>query len=128
MSEKEVKKVKVADSADLAEGERLVVDIDTTTIGLFRVKGNVYAYKNSCPHQGGPVCQGLIIPRVLENIDENKEAHGMRYDSENLHIVCPWHGSEFRITSGEHATLSKMRLRAYPVSEEGGDIYVEISK
>ena len=53
----------------MPEGGRLVVDVGETTIGIFRVDGNLYAYLNKCAHQGGPVCQGKIIPRVNEVID-----------------------------------------------------------
>ena len=45
---------------------RLVVDIGDTTVGIFRVGGKLFAYENSCPHMGGPVCQGLVIPAVRE--------------------------------------------------------------
>ena len=68
----------------MPEGGRLVVDVGETTIGIFRVGGNLYAYLNKCAHQGGPVCQGKIIPRVNEVIDEGGESHGFAFDEANL--------------------------------------------
>src|SRR5260370_1382079 len=59
------------DSADLAEGGRLVVDVGGTSVGIFRVEGKLYAYLNVCMHMGGPACQGKILPRELDAIDED---------------------------------------------------------
>src|SRR5688572_30928605 len=53
-----------ARSDGIPEGGRLVVDIGDNTVGIFRVRGQLFAYENTCPHMGGPVCQGLIIPAV----------------------------------------------------------------
>jgi nitrite reductase/ring-hydroxylating ferredoxin subunit len=47
------------------ERGRLVVDCGGTSIGIFRLDGVLHAYENLCPHAGGPVCQGLMIPPGL---------------------------------------------------------------
>jgi nitrite reductase/ring-hydroxylating ferredoxin subunit len=113
-------------SADVPELGRLVVDVGQRTIGIFRVDGKLYAYDNVCPHQGGPVCQGKIMPKVRENIDANHQAHGMTYDRAEMHIVCPWHGSEFLIKTGGHATAADIGLTAVGVQEQIGVIYVSL--
>ncbi|MEU7144625.1 Rieske 2Fe-2S domain-containing protein [Nocardia sp. NPDC046473] len=118
--------VVVADSGDVAERGRLIVDIGDDTIGIFRIDGRLYAYHNVCPHQGGPACQGRIIPKVREVLDDQKRARGMRFDESEMHVVCPWHGSEFVITTGEHATKPNFRLSAVEVTETGGKIHVRI--
>jgi len=88
----------------------------------------LYAYDNVCPHQGGPVCQGKIMPKVRENIDANNQAHGMTYDRAEMHIVCAWHGSEFLIKTGGHATATEigLTLTAVDVQEQNGVIYVSL--
>jgi nitrite reductase/ring-hydroxylating ferredoxin subunit len=116
--------VAVGRSTDIAELGRLVVDVGDRTIGIFRVGGRLYAYDNVCAHQGGPVCQGKIMPKVCESIDAHHRAHGMIYDRTEMHIVCPWHGTEFVITTGCHATASDIRLTAVDVCEHEGEIYV----
>ena len=115
-------------SADVPELGRLVVDVGQRTIGIFRVDGKLYAYDNVCPHQGGPVCQGKIMPKVRENIDANNQAHGMTYDRAEMHIVCAWHGSEFLIKTGGHATATEigLTLTAVDVQEQNGVIYVSL--
>jgi nitrite reductase/ring-hydroxylating ferredoxin subunit len=108
------------------EGGRLVVDVGETTIGIFRTGGNLYAYLNKCAHQGGPVCQGKIIPRVNEVIDERGESHGFAFDEAHLHIVCPWHGFEYDIKTGVHPGRPSARLIRVPVEEAADGIYVTV--
>src|SRR5437899_2875632 len=91
--------VLVGRTEDIPELGRLVVDVGERTVGIFRVQGRLYAYDNICAHQGGPVCQGKILPKVRENLDADMQAHGMVYDRSEMHIVCPWHGSEYVITT-----------------------------
>jgi nitrite reductase/ring-hydroxylating ferredoxin subunit len=108
------------------EGGRLVVDVGETTIGIFRTGGKLYAYLNKCAHQGGPVCQGKIIPRVTEVIDKGGESHGFAFDESSLHIVCPWHGFEYDIKTGAHPGRRSARLIAVAVEEAAEGIYVTV--
>ena len=108
------------------EGGRLVVDVGETTIGIFRTGGRLYAYLNKCAHQGGPVCQGKIIPRVNEVIDERGESHGFKFEEEDLHIVCPWHGFEYSIKTGVHPGRASARLISVLVEEGSDGIYVTV--
>jgi nitrite reductase/ring-hydroxylating ferredoxin subunit len=114
------------EAALVAERGRLVIDVGGTTVGIFRVDGKLYAYENVCPHQGGPVCQGLIIDAVREVLDEGKVSLGMAFDADEPHIVCPWHGYEFRIATGRHAAVDRIGLRTIPVEEIGGRVYVVV--
>lgn len=111
-------------SSDLSERGRLVVDAGETSIGIFRVDGELHAFENRCPHVGGPVCQGLMVPRVVELLDEKRAIAGSVFDETDMHIACPWHGSEFSIRTGVHAGFADIKLRRVPVEEVGGRIYV----
>jgi nitrite reductase/ring-hydroxylating ferredoxin subunit len=115
-----------AESADIPEHGRLVVDIGDVTIGIFRVGGRLFAYENSCPHMGGPVCQGLVIPAVRELLDEHKASRGYAFDDSEMRIVCPWHGYEFAIETGSHPAKPSIRLKPVQVDEEDGRVYVSI--
>ena len=114
----------VGPSDRVADGGRLVVDVGDLTIGIFRVAGRLYAYENTCPHQGGPVCQGTLLPGVVEVINEARVALGFTFDEGDARIVCPWHGYEYRIETGCHPAKASIRLQAVPVHEENGVIYV----
>jgi nitrite reductase/ring-hydroxylating ferredoxin subunit len=105
---------------------RLVVDIGHTTVGIFRVNGRLVAYENTCPHMGGPVCQGLIIPAVREIVDDRRVSTGYAFDESEMRIVCPWHGYEFSIETGAHPARSSIRLRPVDVEEANGDVYVTL--
>ena len=108
------------------EGGRLVVDVAAKTIGIFRVEGKLYAWENTCPHQGGPVCQGKIIARVKEVIDAGGESRGFAFDESSLHIVCPWHGFEYNIKTGVHPGRPAARLISVAVEEAADGIYVTV--
>ena len=113
-------------SSDVPEQGRLVVDVAGQTVGIFRVKGRLYAYENTCPHQGGPVCQGLVIPAVRELVNNDNVSTGYAFDEDEMRIVCPWHGYEFGIESGSHPAKAEIRLQPVPVSEENGVVYVTL--
>jgi nitrite reductase/ring-hydroxylating ferredoxin subunit len=108
------------------EGGRLVVDIGEKTIGIFRVAGKLYAWENRCAHQGGPVCQGKIIPRVTEIIEPGGESRGFAFDESRLHIVCPWHGFEYDIRTGVHPGRPAAKLIRVAVEEAADGIYVTV--
>ena len=111
--------IRICSSADVPEQGRLVVDLDAQTVGLFRLDGKLFAYDNVCPHQGGPVCQGTLLPRVVEN------STGSAFHPTDRHIVCPWHGFEFDIRTGVHAGGGAFRLTPLTVEEARGEVFVQ---
>jgi nitrite reductase/ring-hydroxylating ferredoxin subunit len=113
-------------SESIPEKGRLVVDVGEKTVGLFRVNGRLFAYENTCPHMGGPVCQGLIIPAVRELINDKQVSTGYAFDESEMRIVCPWHGYEFKIETGSHPAKESIRLKAVAVEEAGGEVYVTL--
>ena len=110
---------------DVLEGGRVVVDVDGVEIGIFRVDGRLHAWENRCVHAGGPVCQGKLMNRVVERLDAEKRSLGDDF-SDALHIVCPWHGYEYDVRTGEHPADSRLRLRRVDVEERGGEILVRL--
>jgi nitrite reductase/ring-hydroxylating ferredoxin subunit len=117
----------LAGSSDgIPEKGRLVVDIGDRTVGIFRVGGRLFAYENRCPHMGGPVCQGLIIPAVREVLNDRQVSTGYAFDESEMRIVCPWHGYEYSIETGSHPAKESIRLKRVAVEEEGGDVYVTL--
>jgi len=93
-------------------------------IGVFRIAGTFYAWRNECPHQGGPVCQGQIMQGVEERLDTQRRSLGIHYRAGSLNIVCPWHGYEFDARTGQHAGFAALKLSAYPVKVREGAVYV----
>lgn len=116
--------VLVGPSSDIPEGGRLVVDVGGVEVGIFRVDDRLYAYRNVCAHAGGPVCQGKILPRVEETLDEQRRSNGHRWVEDEPRIACPWHGYEYDLKTGLNPAKRGLRLRSYPVVESGGNVYL----
>ena len=112
---------KVEEFGDLS---KKVMTVGEDEIGVFRVGEEFFAWRNFCPHQGGPICQGRIFSLVLENIDLNMESHGRVYDDEKVNVVCPWHGLEFDIRTGKHPGNPEMALDPIAVQVDGGSGYL----
>lgn len=116
--------VVVALSSEIPERGRTVVKLGEHEIGIFRLEGRLHAYSNYCAHAGGPVCQGLLIERVVEVLDEEGRSLGDAFSEEDLNIVCPWHGYEYSVVSGEHPGKPDIQLRLYDVAELDGEVIV----
>jgi nitrite reductase/ring-hydroxylating ferredoxin subunit len=46
------------------------------------------------------------------------------FSADEAHFVCPWHGYEYDIKTGECVANRKLRLQSYEVVHRGSDIYV----
>ena len=73
---------------EFEDKSKKVVTIGDEEVGVFRLGDEFFAWRNICPHQGGPICQGRIFSLVLENIDDKMESHGRIYDNNKVNIVC----------------------------------------
>ena len=118
------KRILVGKTAEFKDGDKKIVANGTGEIGVYFVKGDWYAYRNFCPHQGGPACEGLTMAKVEAIIADDKTCQGMRFNHDELHIVCPWHGWEFKMADGVSSADKKFRLRKYDVEVKGNDVYV----
>jgi len=113
----------VAKVSELPDGERRIVEHAGEEIGVFHWQGAFYAYQNLCVHQGGPACEGIIMHKVEDVLGPDRTWHGQRFGDE-VHFVCPWHGYEYDLKTGECAADRRLRLKSYQVVRRGEDIYV----
>ena len=113
----------VAKSSEMKDGDRRIVFVGDNEIGVFRHDGKFYAYSNYCLHQGGPACEGMITQNVVDVIDNQGLYQGQSYGDET-HFVCPWHGYEYDLKTGECIGDRKQKLRKFEVVRRGDDIYV----
>ena len=109
---------------ELKERGRVLVKCGDAEVGIFLVDGELYAWHNECAHRGGPVCQGRVLKRVIEPVASDGSVRGLQYDAEDTHIVCPWHGYEYNIRTGERPGHAAFKLRKVGVSVREGEIYV----
>jgi nitrite reductase (NADH) small subunit len=106
-----------------AEG-RCIATYRGRELGVFRVGEEYYAYENRCPHAGGPVCQGRIMPRVEAVLDGDRYVVEERFVEAEPRIACPWHGWEFDLVTGRSVSDPGRGLRAIPLERRGDDLYV----
>lgn len=110
----------------IASGDRRLIVVEDVEIGVFRWNDAFYAYENRCLHQGGPACEGMLIGRVEAVLDGEQRLVTERFSTEEMHIVCPWHGWEYDLATGEFAPERRRRLRRFDVVERGDDVYVVV--
>ena len=112
--------------ADFEDGDKKLLSLGGIDIGVFHLDGRFHAWRNACPHQGGPVCQGRIFKRVVDNLGPDKQAHGRTYDESQLHIVCPWHGAEYNIRTGVHAGIPGLKLSPIEIIVRDEKVYARV--
>ena len=121
-----MREIFVANEHEISDGGRKIVIDDKVEIGVFRVDGAFYAWRNDCPHQGGPVCEGVRMPQVEDVVEADGTLSGQRFNKDDMHIVCPWHGYEFHLVDGRHVNNPRVRLQKFEVSVRDGEVYVAL--
>jgi nitrite reductase/ring-hydroxylating ferredoxin subunit len=98
-------RVKIGTVNDLSPGSARCVEANGQEIALYNVDGRFFATGNICPHQGGPLAEGMM---------------------EGPNIVCPWHAWVFDVTNGTSPVNPRAKVPTYPVSVEGTDLYIDV--
>ncbi|MBV9170797.1 MAG: Rieske (2Fe-2S) protein [Chloroflexi bacterium] len=106
----------VARLDELPPGTRKIVDVAGISIGIFNVRGELFALRNRCPHQGGPLCEGLQWGLL-----ESPVPGEFVYRRQGEILTCGWHGWEFDMRTGQSwCDPRRLRVRAYDVHVESG--------
>jgi len=105
-----------------------MVDIGEREIGVFRHEGQVYAYDNRCLHQGGPVCSGELVGVTRRQLGAAGQAIGDVLDEHAMRLVCPWHGWEYDLDSGQSFMgAAAAGVRSYGVElSPGGSLAADV--
>jgi nitrite reductase/ring-hydroxylating ferredoxin subunit len=70
--------------------------------------------RNSCPHQGAPLCRGAITGMTVPSTPGEYV-----WAREGEILRCPWHGWEFDVTSGRSVcNPHRTRVKTYEVTVE----------
>ncbi len=93
----------VAHVGELIEGRGIEVKLDGRSIALFLDEGAYYAIDNACPHQGAPLCDGVVHDKS---------------------VTCLWHGWRFSLEDGRWLDSPRTRIGSYRVRVVGNDIQV----
>ncbi len=96
---------RVASLSEVPAGEMRVVVCAGRSLALSNIDGTLYAIDNICTHDGGPLGEGKL--------------RGGR-------VLCPRHGAAFDARTGRVLTLPAVKsVRAYPVTTQGDDVFVD---
>ncbi len=94
--------IRVCNESDLpAEGQ--VCEAADGNLCVARVNGEIAVLSNICPHEEGPLGQGMI---------------------ENGRVVCPFHGWAFDVKTGEAEHNPSEHARVFPCEVRDGALYV----
>lgn len=97
--------VKVGNVSELAPNSAMEVTVEGNPYAICNADGKVYAMWGVCPHQGGPLGEGVV---------------------NDGRVMCPWHAWEFDCRSGENDFDPVVKVATFPAKVEGGDILIDI--
>lgn len=96
---------RVAALDEVPPGTVIEVEQDGELYAICNVEGKIRAIFGECPHQGGPLGQGVL---------------------EGPLITCPWHCWQFDSLTGVCVQGDDVVLETYPVRIEGNDVLVQL--
>jgi nitrite reductase/ring-hydroxylating ferredoxin subunit len=95
--------LRAARVGDVESGKGIVVVLKGTRVALFNCDGVYYAIRNTCPHMGGELGEGLLQGDI---------------------VTCPWHGWRFNVKTGRNPEADVVGVRTFEVRVEGDEIFI----
>ena len=120
-----VQRYRVCAIDEIPDRGGVLAHVGDREIGVFKYRSELLAYDNRCIHQGGPICTGEILGATKVELDDDKRVVNVELDEDQMRIVCPWHGWEYDLASGEAAHDRRLRLRRFPITVEDGVVYLD---
>ncbi len=92
---------------ELKEGAGKRFIVEDTEVAVFKIKNEIYALSNICPHQH----TALIYDGFIED----------------KFVVCPMHGWKFNLKTGKQPEEQR-GLDSFPVIVQNDEVYVKVFK
>ena len=100
--------IEVCPVEELAPGEVKIVHAGVLSVGVYNLDGRFYALEDRCSHDDGPLCEG-------------------DFDVEEGYAVCPRHGAQIDIRTGEALTLpAVLPVDTFPVRLVDGIVTLDL--
>lgn len=98
--------IEVAIANDLKVNAMMLLHLNGKRIVLARTEEGYAAFDDHCTHRGGSLAGGSLMCGTVQ---------------------CPWHGSQFSITTGEvTAGPANTGIATYPVTEREGKLWITV--
>jgi nitrite reductase (NADH) small subunit len=103
----EARWIRVTEVANIPEREGRSVVIGGRDIAIFNLGDRILATDNRCPHEGGPLCDGIVTGNS---------------------VVCPLHAWKVSLVNGgvQRPGGSERCVRTYPARVDEGVIVVAV--
>ncbi len=99
--------IEVGSVEDIPRLGARVIQTAEGDIGIFRTSDDkLFALRDSCPHEGGPLSQGIV--------------HGDK-------VTCPLHNWNIELATGEAVAPDEGCAATYPVKVESGKVFLSLS-
>lgn len=99
-------RVHVGKISELEDGEITAVSVAGRQIAVARVGEEVFALEDRCSHRECQLSEGLVEEKI---------------------VICPCHGSEFDLKTGEALTLpAKVPVEHFDAEVEDENVYVRV--
>lgn len=116
--------VVVCSAEELKPGQRKIVVVDGVEIAMVNVDGQLYAFRNRCPHQGVEMVYGAVSGAMLPS-----DPGEFIYGCDNQIIRCPLHGWEFDLETGKSLfSPDKVSIGNYVIEETEGSIVLKLKR
>ena len=100
------KKIVITGLKDAKDGQIKEIEIGDRKIVLVKHGDKFFALDGLCTHKSGPLAKGLV---------------------KDGKIVCPWHGAEFDLTSGEVAKgPAEKPLKTYRIEQREDELTLHL--
>jgi nitrite reductase (NADH) small subunit len=98
--------IRVARVNEIPEGRGVLVEHQGFTAAVFnRGGGRFAACGATCPHEEGPLAEGWL---------------------EHDAVVCPWHGYDYDLLTGQCRADDTLSIPVYPVRVNGDTVEVDL--
>ncbi len=98
----------VCNQSELSDGQLMLARVGNERVAVGRCGDGVFAFSDHCTHRGGPLSDGALIGCTVQ---------------------CPWHGSQFDITTGRVvAGPAEEKIKLYDVEIRNGEVYVQTKR
>ena len=95
---------KVANVEDIPQGSARAFNVNGIEVAVFNLAGDFLAISNTCGHVGGPLAEGEVVGVEV--------------------VVCPWHGWEWNLRSGQNVADPDSCLPCFACKVENGEVFV----